>query len=204
MILAELFDKRVKKNYLVLRESYRNSKGKPAVRNIKSFGQINNANREELMKKALSEKNMYDSFKSTITISKIIGKNNFSNNANNLGYVILEKIFNTLNINNFISKNIKKRNDAFDLNSTIKLLVYSRILNPDSKLETFNGKDGFFGNPFKDIKLDNIYDSLIDCDDEYDENGKPLESRYSGVSKENRETPIVQFNKLRKKIYIST
>jgi transposase len=114
-------------------------------------------------------------------------------------------------------------------------LVFSRILNPDSKLETFKGKDGFFADPFKEIKLDNVYDALTelhenetklqlhiheqvsklynrnlkmvfydvtnyffdtDYDDGYDEDGKPLGLRYVGVSKEKRETPIVQMGLL--------
>jgi hypothetical protein len=235
MYIRETFDKRVNKKYLFVSETYRDIENKSKIRNLKNFGLITNNNKNELINLANEyiAKNKEHKDK-TLLID--FNENANSNHADfNYGFIILEKIFNILNIDNFIYKNIKKRSDAFDLNSTIKLLVYSRILNPDSKLETFNGKDGFFGNPFKDIKLDNIYDSLTDLfkvenslqlhihkevsklydrkmemvfydvtnyffetdyDDGYDENGKPLGLRYSGVSKENRETPIVQMGLL--------
>jgi hypothetical protein len=210
-----------------LYEPYRNDDNKSTNRLLKTSYSKEEIDRYKVELESEKEKKYEFSLK--------IEKNSANEESKNLGYIILDKIFNCLKINNFIKNNIKKRSDVFDLNSTIKLLVYSRILNPDSKLETFKGKDGFFGCPFKNIKLDNIYDALTDLfkventlqlhihkevsklydrnmemvfydvtnyffetdyDDGYDENDKPLGLRYVGVSKEKRETPIVQMGLL--------
>lgn len=76
----------------------------------------------------------------------------------NLGYLILKKILKELDINQFLIQKQKNLKIGYELNDIFELLIYSRILYPNSKLGTFNNKDIFFEN--YDISLNDIYRSL--------------------------------------------
>ena len=62
----------------------------------------------------------------------------------NLGYVILKNIYNELDIAFLLNEKNKNLKINYKLNDVFKLLVFSRILYPDSKLATYNSKDTFF------------------------------------------------------------
>jgi uncharacterized membrane protein len=161
MYIVEIKDKRVNKSYLVLKESFRNFNGKPTSRIVKNYGNINENNRDELMSLAEKDKANQNLTKESELINIKCGRQNSqSSETLNIGYVVLKQIYETLKINKFVETNIKKRSDAFDINSAIKLLIYSRIMKPDSKLDNFK-KQGLFFEKFN-LKLDNIYDSLTD------------------------------------------
>jgi hypothetical protein len=117
-----------------------------------------------------------------------------SSNEENLGYSVLDKIYKKLKLEYFLDKliNSKKKSDCFDINDTLKLLIFSRILKPDSKLETFKNKDSFFGNIFQDVKLDNLYDSL----DDLHKNNDSIQTHIHGKVKEqyDRDLTIVFYD----------
>ena len=79
-------------------------------------------------------------------------------NSKNLGYIVLKKIYKELQIDNFLSNEQKKLKMKYDLNQIFELLIFSRILFPASKNETFNNKDIFFEK--FDFSLKDLYRSL--------------------------------------------
>lgn len=87
--------------------------------------------------------------------SKIIDDNS---NQKNLGYVILKRVYKELNISSVINKKQYSLNAKYSLDDIMKLLVFSRILYPASKNETFNNKDVFFEK--FDFSLKDLYRSL--------------------------------------------
>lgn len=87
--------------------------------------------------------------------SKIIHENSHSKN---LGYAILKKVYNELNISSVLNKKQLSLNIKYSLEDIMKLLVFSRILYPSSKNETYNNKDIFFEK--FDFSLKDLYRSL--------------------------------------------
>ncbi|MGD9761968.1 MAG: IS1634 family transposase [Candidatus Izemoplasmatales bacterium] len=139
----------------------------------------------------------------------------------NYGYVFLQALYNELQIPEFIAKYQAKTSIKYPLNEILELLVYSRALNPSSKKRTYEQKGNYFFE-LPDFTLDDVYRSLThlsslkdeltlhihnriqetrgrDCSLVfYDVTNYYFESenlegvRQKGVSKENRETGIVQ------------
>ena len=76
----------------------------------------------------------------------------------NLGYIILKKTYNELNISDILKKKQLNLNIEYSLDEIMKLLIFSRILYPASKNETYNNKDSFFEK--FDFSLKDLYRSL--------------------------------------------
>lgn len=81
------------------------------------------------------------------------------NNLKNLGYVFLKKIYEDLELKKFFCSKQKNLKITYDLNKIFSLLVFSRILFPSSKKETFEKRNRFF-EPFDKFSLEDIYRSL--------------------------------------------
>ena len=80
-------------------------------------------------------------------------------NRKNIGYGFIKFIYNELGINTFLKSKQKNLKISFDLNSIFSLLVFSRILYPGSKKETYEGRNRFF-EPFDNFSLNDVYRSL--------------------------------------------
>lgn len=98
-----------------------------------------------------------EEFSKTITISnqKLIPNENY---ICNLGYIILKKIYKELNLDKFLQIKQSKLNIQYDLNNIFQLLIYSRIMYPGSKKETYDNKNIFFDD--FDFSLKDMYRSL--------------------------------------------
>ena len=66
------------------------------------------------------------------------------NEQKNLGYIVLKKLYEELGINNFLNVKQKKFKTNYNLNDIFSLLVFSRILFPASKKETYENKHIYF------------------------------------------------------------
>lgn len=219
----------VKKNtdsavYLV--QGYRDKENKVKHRKIKLYGFLSDLEKEDpnilekLKKEAKNTPN--ESFNQAITISiSQLKEKKGEKPLINYGHTFLESIYNKLSISPFIESYQRDQTFKYDLDNILKLLVFSRALNPESKKKTFENKGNYFFE-LKDFSLDDIYRSLdhltalkddlmIHLNDElktqglrdaslvfYDVTNYYFESvefdgfRERGVSKENRETGIVQ------------
>jgi len=139
----------------------------------------------------------------------------------NYGYVFLQALYNELHIPEFIEAYQTRTSIQYPLNEILELLVYSRALNPSSKKKTYEEKGNYFFE-LPDFSLDDVYRSLshlssmkdeltlhlhkriqetrgrdvslvfYDVTNYYFESETQVGLRQKGVSKENRETGIVQ------------
>lgn len=80
-------------------------------------------------------------------------------NLKNVGYLFIKKIYDELNLKHFFNSKQKNLKITYDLNKIFSLLVFSRILFPGSKKETFEKRNRFF-EPFDDFELEDVYRSL--------------------------------------------
>ena len=87
--------------------------------------------------------------------SKTINENS---SKKNLGYVILKHIYNELGLKDYFKNKQSILNIEYSLNNIFEFLIYSRILYPGSKKETFDNKNIFFDN--FDFSLNDLYRSL--------------------------------------------
>lgn len=138
----------------------------------------------------------------------------------NFGYSALSRIYHELEIDKFLINKQRSLKTDFNTNNIMKLLVFSRLLEPGSKKKTFEGRVRYFENT--DFSLDDIYrclsffdkhshalqvwindkikqqlgrdSSLVyyDVTNYYFEIDSTDDLRKKGVSKEHRPNPIVQ------------
>jgi hypothetical protein len=81
-------------------------------------------------------------------------------NPKNIGYFVLDALYDALGINDVL--NLQKSRDGieYDLNGIAKLLIFGRVLEPDSKIGTFEEKDKYLFNVTSCEKLIDVYRSL--------------------------------------------
>lgn len=138
----------------------------------------------------------------------------------NFGYAAFSSIYHELEIDKFLINRQRSTKIKASTNDMMKLLVYSRLLNPSSKKKTFKNKDMYFEK--NNFSLDDLYRSLTffnkksnelqlwindhikekynrvtsivyyDVTNYYFEIDKQDDLRKKGVSKEHRPNPIVQ------------
>lgn len=88
--------------------------------------------------------------------SKAIDENSI---PRNLGYIFIKKIYEEIELKNFFTNKQKNLKITYDLNKIFSLLVFSRILYPGSKKETFDKRGRFFES-FDGFELEDVYRSL--------------------------------------------
>ena len=120
-------------------------------------------------------------------------KNDFILNPKNIGYFFLNQIYNELGIDTLLNRIKSDSKIEYDLNGLTKLLVFGRILNPQSKKKTFESKDNYLF-------------SITDCEDEKDiykvldvleENSKKIQNRMNTKIKNSsigRETNLTYYD----------
>ena len=148
--------------YLVYAQGYRIN-GKVRHKTIEKIGYLDDlkklyddpiAHFKEVAKQMNEENIMEYTIKNLNT--KIIDN---TSKAKNLGYVALRKIYKELDLEKFFKEKNKNLKVKFDLNKIFSLLVFSRIMFPGSKKETFEKKDRFFED-FEGFELEDVYRSL--------------------------------------------
>ena len=82
-----------------------------------------------------------------------------TSNFKNLGYIALKKIYKELGLDKFMEDKNENLKVKYDLNDIFSLLVFSRIMYPSSKKETFEGRNRFF-EKFDNFELQDVYRSL--------------------------------------------
>lgn len=138
----------------------------------------------------------------------------------NFGYSVLSTIYHELGLDSFLINRQRHSKEDYNANEIMKMLVFSRLLAPASKMKSYKDKDRFFekGN----YSLDDVYrclsllnkhsDSMqlwinnkikvlygrdtslvyYDVTNYYFETDKIDDFKKKGVSKEHRPNPIVQ------------
>ena len=151
------------KIYLSFVQGYRDASGKTKHKTIEKLGFLDDLKTQfsdpiAHFKEIAKQKNINDINDIIIKNlnTKVIDENEL---PKNLGYVFLKKIYNELDFNNFFITKQKKLKISYDLNKIFSLLVFSRILYPSSKKETFEGRNKFFEN-YDNFSLEDVYRSL--------------------------------------------
>ena len=150
------------KVYLSFVQGYRDENGKVKQKTVQKIGYLDNLKQKyddpiSHFKEIAKQRNNEEIKEYTIKNfnSKSINNESISKN---LGYVILEKVYDELNISNILNKMQNTLNIKYSLNDIMRLLVFSRILYPASKNETYNNKNIFFEK--FDFSLKDLYRSL--------------------------------------------
>ena len=216
-------NKKFSKVYLV--EGYRDENGKVKQRIIQSLGDLETltkANPNALEDLKVWAKEETKRLKGKLPLEVVFSElQTSSDNLFNYGYVFLERIYNRIGLSRFMQAYQSKVKCQYNLDDILKLLVFSRCLNPGSKKKAYEGKGNYFFE-FSDFKLDDIYKSLdylatikddltlamhegitktygrdctlvfYDVTNYYFESDETSELRQRGVSKEKKKTGIIQ------------
>lgn len=230
MYLRKSKNKKNNRTYLYISEGYYDkSKGYTKTVDIKSLGYLDVLEKiyddpishfkEEIKK--LNEEKYAQKFSAPLNISSSISISKNIQPTKNFGYSAFSKIYHELQIDKFLKNKFRHQNiSEYKLNNILKLLVFGRLICPDSKKGTYENKEMFFENtnfslkdvyrflsyiePKKEQLTKHIYDSskdqyerktaclYYDVTNYYFEIDEPDELRKKGVSKEHRPDPIVQ------------
>lgn len=120
--------------------------------------------------KKVAEKRTHEkkaSSTSSLTIDTASTMDTKEDNLKNAGYVVLKELYKQLALDRFWKNILKKTSIQYDLEAVFRLLVFSRILYPGSKMDTFQGKDIYFEG-FRGFSLKDVYKAL-DLFDQYNE-----------------------------------
>ena len=150
------------KIYLSFVEGYRDENGKAKQRTIKKIGYLDDLKKQyddPITYFKNKAKEMNDDKIKELTIKNIDSKKlSLSSSRKNLGYFALKKIYDEIGFKEFLKIKQKNLKLEYDLNSILELLVFSRILYPSSKNETYNNKEIFFDK--FNFSLKDLYRSL--------------------------------------------
>jgi transposase len=211
------------KVYLV--EGYRDENGKSKQRTIHCYGNLEELELEDpniLAKLKLEAKSIKkNEVKITLNLSD---SNNATQKDKNYGYFFLDSIYKDLAITDFIEGYNFETKFKYNLDEILRLLTFSRILNPMSKKATVENQDTYFENFNVDLKsvyksLSNLSEMKIDLQNHLNERVSATYGRDAslvfydvtnyyfeteieddlkkkGPSKEKKSTPIVQMGLL--------
>jgi transposase len=228
MFLRKISNKKTGRVYLQIAQSYRDINGNPKSRTIEKVGYLDELQKTiadpiayyseyaEKLEEEYKGKELY-----TITINKKEKVKRGVSNVKNYGYIALSKIYHELELARFFNNARRHKRFEFNSESIMRLLVYARVIYPNSKKKTMEIKGRFFEN--FDFSLDDIYDCLShfsDCSKQvqkhiyqkvqeqygidteliyYDVTNYYFETdtqdgyRMNGFGKDKRGKPIVQF-----------
>lgn len=135
---------------LYLYESYYKN-GKSNQHCIESLGRLDELQKKyddpvSHFKKIAEERTLEKraSRKTSVTIDLDAEMHIDEDNLKNVGYSILKTIYKDLELDKFWKRKLRGTAIKYDLEAVFRLLVFSRILYPASKLETFHAKDVYF------------------------------------------------------------
>ena len=100
-------------------------------------------------------------------------KDDFILNPKNIGYFFLNQIYNELGLETLLNRIKSDSKIEYDLNGLTKLLVFGRILDPQSKKKTFEGRDKYLF-PITNCKDEKDIYKVLDV---LEENSKKIQNR---------------------------
>jgi transposase len=229
MYLRKINQKHTGRVYLSIVESYRDKTTKKTKsRTIESLGYLDELEKKyenpiahfENIIKEMNQKKSSEKIDILVKYSSNDKLKIGTNNRKNFGYAAFSSIYHTLEIDKFLINRQRSTKIEANTNNIMKLLVFSRLLNPGSKKKAYENRDDFFER--SNYSLDDVYRALsffndkgnelqlwmnekikenygrdtslvyYDVTNYYFESDKEDEFRCKGVSKEHRPNPIVQ------------
>jgi hypothetical protein len=210
-------------------EGYRNEKGLPRQRILKNYGEIKEltANDPDFLEKAKAEAAVLTKERKASRVTVEVDTHRPRHNgerSSNYGHFFLEGVYLKLGLHSFFQEKTKSRGIEYPLDEIARLLVFARVLMPESKQAAFEGRRRFFHD--FDFEKHDVYralDMLAEFSEDvqlhlhrrvtkaygreaslvfYDVTNYYFESdtgdnfRKKGASKEHRRDPIVQMGLL--------
>ena len=174
------YDKRAKDPIYYVQQGFRNGK-KTTTKNVAKIGKHSELlkitddplayAKEQIAWYNEVMKNNKVSMEVTIDFDeKITSSNNLvsSSNSLNIGYFILQNIYHDLAISSFFKKVTTDSKITYDPNLVNRFLTYARILEPDSKLGTYDHLHNYYEQPkFEYVHILRTMDILEQNYDEY-------------------------------------
>ena len=172
MYLSVIPQQRTNKNRMYIRESYREN-GKSKKRIIKDLGYLEDYKKDfddpvAHFKEVVEQMNDDSKSKKREILIRInpesaldkhdLTKDPTFSNRKNLGAAVISHFFYKLKIPQFINSKKRATDIKFDMSSVIRLLIFSRILNPSSKYANYKTQENYFGQ--KKCELQHVYRSL--------------------------------------------
>ena len=175
------------KDYLrVVNNKYSNNNGKVKVSRItiKNLGYLSNYDdgKPDLLKRLRQQfkegtlidlKELDNEYK--LKNKEMIPLNdiNLKLNPKNIGFMFLNSVYNDLGIDILLNRIKSDSKIEYDLNGLTKLLVFGRILEPQSKKKTFENKDKYLFPVTTSEDLNDVYKVL----DVLEKNSKKIQNR---------------------------
>jgi len=227
MFLRKDFDKRRNQTYLSIAQNYRDTDGKTKARIIERLGNLSKlketyddpiAHFEQVVADMEAERRSAKSISLTLNMEENLPRAEVL--RKNFGYSLLSQIYHELEIDTFLNNVRRNEKHKFNLEAMLRLLLYTRLLEPSSKRASFINKDYFFDK--FDFDLADVYSALsfynkiadrlqqhlheqvvkqynrdtklvyYDVTNYYYETDKQDDLRRKGCGKQGKRTPLVQ------------
>ena len=157
------------RNYLSIVQGYRDKEtGKARSKVVKSLGYLDDLRNEHEdpvahFKAVVAEMNRQEAESKqprsvSITFTRSERLKNGKENRKNIGYAALSKVYHSLGLHTFFSNRSRLWKTEYNVNSIMRLLVFSRILSPGSKKRDFENRGIYFEK--MDFSLVDIYRCL--------------------------------------------
>ena len=91
----------------------------------------------------------------------------------NIGFLFLQSVYNSLGINQYLNQIKFDSKIEYDLNGLVKMLVFGRILDPQSKKKTFENRNRYLFPIVSSEEIKEVYR----CLDVLSENSKKIQNR---------------------------
>lgn len=165
MYLKKQFIKKTGRTYLSIAKGYRNQKGISTSKIVLSLGYLDEleqsyddpiAHFQQVAAQMTLEEKQTNEISLSLNMKETLSQD--SDNLFYFGSVVLSKIYHDLQLHEFFANAQRRRHFKFSANNIMKLLVYTRVLMPNSKKANFEIKQHFVDA--SDFSLDDIYNSL--------------------------------------------
>ena len=152
------------KIYLSFVQGYRDENGKVKQKTVEKIGYLEDLKKlyEDPIKHFKEVAKQRNSEEITELVIKNLNSQILSiddDNQKNIGYIIIKKLYQDLGIKNFLNNKQKNLKVDYKLNDIFSLLIFSRILYPASKKETYEKRNAYFEN--FNFSEENMYRSLL-------------------------------------------
>lgn len=151
------------KIYLSFVQGYRDENGKVKQKTVEKIGYLEDLKKlyEDPIKHFKEVAKQRNNEEITELVIKNLNTQTLSiddDNQKNIGYIIIKKLYQELGIKNFLNNKQKNLKIDYKLNDIFSLLIFSRILYPTSKKETYEKRNAYFEN--FNFSEENMYRSL--------------------------------------------
>lgn len=184
--------------YLIIEKKYWDKQKKmPRTEHYKTLGYVHELHKEfpdpvTHFKEVVSQMNVEEKAdkKLTLTINMNDKIPDETHTRYNLGYAVIMKIYHELELDRFFNNKSRHENFKYNVNSIMKLLIITRILQPSSKRKAYESKGRFFER--FDFELYDTYRALS----YYSKIGMPCQGFISDQIQANfgRDTTLMYFD----------